>query len=92
MYAAVNSTSTIASGSRVVTTVHYATGEYLVEFDRDVSTCAYAATPDPDSLPIEAEPVPNGIVGVTDADSVAVVITSLGGADVNSAFTLTVTC
>lgn len=44
-FVASDGTLTFTSGGRAVSSTHESTGNYVVTFDRDVSTCAYTVTP-----------------------------------------------
>jgi hypothetical protein len=56
MYAEINTTGPVIRGSRVTGATHLGTGEYEVDFDRDVSACAYNATPFLNPFTIAVEP------------------------------------
>ncbi len=88
MFAEVASTGTsLFQGSRVTATTHLgSTGEYQVEFDRDVSKCSYSGNAYLPNNVVEVEPR-SGV-----ADGVFVFITNNSGMGTDVQFFLTVTC
>lgn len=86
MSALVDVGGTVLRGSRVVSTTYIGTGVNLVDFDRDVSNCAYAATAYDPGRTMEVEP------RFSDNPGVYVVATDSNGVSNDSAFYLTVTC
>ncbi len=88
MWAHVLSDGSLSSGSRVSLVSGTGTGAYVVDFDRDVSNCAYAVTPF-----INSGDVSDAGPAAADPDGVLVQISdpnSQTGADAE--FYLTVTC
>ena len=86
MYAEVSSTGTVVHGSRVISVTHIGTGSYQVDFDRDVSACAYNATAYFYGTTMEVEPRSG------DAHAVFVAASDYNGTGVDTYFYLTVTC
>jgi hypothetical protein len=86
MWAQVNSSGTLIQGSRVTGTSHLSTGEYEVDFDRDVSRCAYNATPYSGVVTTLVEPRSGN------ADGVFVEFINLASNATDAVFYLTVTC
>jgi hypothetical protein len=88
IWAHVSSDGSLIGGSRVSSVTRTAIGDFEVDFDRDVSNCAYGATPIPNDVEeAAAESLPN------DPDGVFVSFTDPSnqtGADAE--FYLTVTC
>jgi hypothetical protein len=85
MWALVLSAGDLLSSSRVTATSWLNPG-YEVDFDRDVSNCAYEATPVSDAIDVLAQPRNNTSNGVF------VSVTSPAGTPTQGAFYLTVTC
>jgi hypothetical protein len=88
IWAHVSSDGSLIGGSRVSSVTRAAIGNFEVDFDRDVSNCAYAVTPIPDDIAeAAAEPVAN------DPDGVLVVFGDASNqTTVDAEFYLTVTC
>jgi hypothetical protein len=86
MWAEISSSGDVAKGSRVVSTTHIGTGSYQVDFDRDVSGCAYNATSYFYGVTMEVEPRSG------DAHAVFVGASDYNGTGVDTYFYLTVTC
>ncbi len=86
-WAEVNASGGYVAGSRVVSVSHLDfTGTYQVDFDRDVSGCAYQATPSHSGNNLRVEPIGS------DARAVFVMSTDRAGALADTQFYLTVTC
>lgn len=64
MWAEVGSTASLVRSSRVTGTVKITTGEYEVDFDRDVSNCSYSATPFLVGVTVGVEPRSGNVNGV----------------------------
>jgi hypothetical protein len=92
LWAVVTSTGSVSRNNGVKSATQLATGDFEVVFNRDVTTCAYAATL---GSPDAADPVA-GEVGVAqragNAAAVRVVTRDSGGTIADRAFHLTVTC
>ena len=86
MWAEVSSTGAFVKGSRVASITHIGTGSYQVDFDRDVSACAYTATSYFYGTTMEVEPRSG------DADGVFVAAADYNGTGGDTYFYLTVTC
>jgi hypothetical protein len=85
-WAQINSSGGVVRGSRVTATTHIGTGSYQVDFDRDVSGCAYNATSYFYGTTMEVEPRSG------DAHGVFVGAADYNGTGVDTYFYLTVTC
>lgn len=86
LYAHVNSDGTIATGSRTTGSSRLSAGQYEIDFDRDVTNCAYAASVDPSTgYTLKVQPR-SGV-----ASGVFVRIND-GTNNVDTLFYLTVTC
>lgn len=85
MYADVNSNGTLANGSRVTSSSAVGTGEYEVDFDRNVSHCAYAASPSAgdDTIVVQPSGTPDEVFVETAYKDTLIS---------NTSFSLTVTC
>ncbi len=84
--AEVTGTGTLVHGSRVTATSGIATGQYEVDFDRDVSNCFYSAAPNISGVLVDVQPrdgTPSGVF---------VELTTTTGTAINTQFDLTVTC
>jgi len=92
LWAVVTATGSVARNNGVTSATQLATGDFQVVFNRDVTTCAYAATL---GSPDATDPVA-GEVGVAqragNAGAVRVVTRDSGGTPADRAFHLTVTC
>jgi len=88
MWAKVNADGSLplARHSRTTGSQLRAIGEYQVDFDRDVSGCAYNVTSNSDGFSYRVGPLP------AVAHSVFVGIVNTAGTPVNASFYLTVTC
>jgi hypothetical protein len=86
MWAEVNSSGGYVQGSRVVSLTHVGTGIYQVDFDRNVTGCAYNATSYFYGTTMEVEPRSG------DANAVFVAAGDYNGTGVDTYFYLTVTC
>ncbi len=82
----VTGTGSLVLGSRVTATSKVGTGEYEIDFDRDVTKCFYAVTPFSQGVEVEAQPRSGN------ADGVFVFVLSAASAATNAEFHLTVTC
>jgi hypothetical protein len=58
------SDGSLSAGSRVSVVSGNPIGEYVVDFDRDVSNCAYGVTPINTAVLFDAEPATNDPDGV----------------------------
>jgi hypothetical protein len=86
MWAEVGSGATFIQGSRTTAVSALGTGLYDVDFDRDISGCAYSANSYSAGVSVEVEP------RVTNVDGVFVTLEGSTGALVSADFYLTVTC
>jgi hypothetical protein len=86
MSARVNLDGTLAHGSRVTGTVHVATGQYEVDFDRNVSQCTYTVNPYYSGYVAVAQP------RALNAKGVWIGVATLAGAGTDTPVYLTVTC
>jgi hypothetical protein len=86
VWAEVSSTGGFVRGSRAVAITHLSTGSYEVDFDRDLSGCAYNATAYFYGTIAEVEPRSGNV------DGVFVAMADYNGTAVDSYFYLTVTC
>ena len=91
LYAQVNGDGTLASSSGGVTSASLGTGQYSVDFGRNVSACAFVAT-----IGSSGTVVNTGMVSVSDraGNSEAVYVRTLNTAGVitDNAFQLVVVC
>lgn len=85
-WAEIDAAGGYVAGSRVTSVSHLGTGSYQVDFDRDVSGCAYAATSFYFGNPMTVEPRSGDVHGVY------VGATDSAGTTVDTQFYLTVTC
>jgi hypothetical protein len=81
-----NSNASILHGSRTTNAIHLGTGEYEVDFDRDVSACTYNATPYITPYVLDVEPRSGNVNGVF------IAIQTPTGTFSDVPFYLTVTC
>lgn len=86
MAAEVSNTGALVRGSRVTGVSRLGTGQYEIDFDRNVSACEYAATPFLNSFTIAAEPRSSNV------DGVFVYIETPAGVLSDQLFYLSVTC
>jgi hypothetical protein len=86
MWAESSGSGTLIQGSRVTGVTKLATGEYQVDFDRNVSACSYAVTPFFVGVTSGAEPRSG------DANGVFVYFLNGSSALADTQFYLTVTC
>jgi hypothetical protein len=87
MWALVNADGSLGTNSRATGSTELTTGQYEIDFDRDVSGCAYAASTD-ETIGTNAIVAPrNGV-----ADGVFVATNASGGTNSANAFYVTVTC
>ncbi|HEY3631804.1 MAG TPA: hypothetical protein VGL21_12925 [Jatrophihabitantaceae bacterium] len=86
MSAELNTAAGLIHGSRVTNTVHITTGQYEVDFDRNVSQCTYHATPYFVGYTAGVEPRSGN------ANGVFVYFQSTAGTYTDVQFYLTVTC
>jgi hypothetical protein len=82
----ISSSGALVRGSRVTSVTHIGTGSYQVDFDRDVSGCAYNATSYFYGTTLEVEPRSG------DTHGVYVGAADYNGTGVDTYFYLTVTC
>jgi hypothetical protein len=88
MFAVVNAAGTLIHGSRVASaTVLTSNNQYEVDFDRNVSACAYSVSAYNSNVGVIAEPRSGNVDGVFVSTSIADT-----GAGLASQFYLTVTC
>ncbi|MCU1354432.1 MAG: hypothetical protein JWM05_3641 [Acidimicrobiales bacterium] len=78
----------LAFSSRAASVNHFATGSYLVAFDRDVSGCAYSVSITINSTPRFAQANP----ATSEGTKVYVTTYDKTGADADAGFDLVVTC
>ena len=76
----------LAENVRVTSSTRRGDGEYTVQFDRDVDTCAYQVTP------FEKTRTANAFATDGAADSVDVTVTATDGTPLDTPFYLGVTC
>ena len=86
MWAEISSGATYVAGSRVASVSSLGTGTYQVDFDRNISGCAYSATAFFTGQIMNVEPRSG------DANAVFIQSVDYNGNSVNSYFYLTVTC
>ncbi len=86
MQAEVSSSGAVARGSRVTSATQLDTGRYQVDFDRDVTGCAFSATSYYYNTTVQVQP------RVNDAHGVYVATTDPNGDYLDAYFYLTVTC
>jgi hypothetical protein len=86
MWAEVNSVGVIVRGSRTASVTQLGTGSYQVEFDRDISNCAYTATSYFYGTIMEVEPRSG------DVDALYVGAADYNGAAVDTYFYVMVSC
>jgi hypothetical protein len=86
MWVEVASNATYVQGSRVTALSTLGTGLYEVDFDRNITGCAYTANSYTGGISVEVEP------RVTNVNGVFLALEDSTGALVNAAFYLTVTC
>jgi hypothetical protein len=86
MDAEVNADATLAHGSRVTGTVHVSTGQFEVDFDRNVSQCSYNANSFLQDYVVAVEP------RITNVKGVWIGIETPAGTATDIPFYLTVTC
>ena len=86
MWAEITSSGGEVRGSRVVSVTHIGTGTYQVDFDRNVSGCAYNATSYFFGTTMEVEPRSG------DANGVFLAAADYNGTGVDTYFYVTVTC
>jgi hypothetical protein len=94
LYARVSASGGIVSQRHVTSAARTSPGVYIVTFDRDVSTCAYAVSAH-NSSPGLRESSATSLVGLFGPSAIARVGVALGdssGTFVDDAFSLTVTC
>jgi hypothetical protein len=64
LWASVNSNGTLAYGSGVTKTVNLTSGDYEVDFNRDISECGYATTPFSSGITTYVQPRDGNVDGV----------------------------
>ncbi len=91
-WAVVDAAGSLVRGERVVSATKLATGIYRVEFNRDVSQCAYSVTPHAGNggLPIRIASASTG--STIPADAVAVGMYSTDGSFFDGGFSLVLSC
>jgi hypothetical protein len=92
LFAEVKADGTLDNSSGGVTTVSHGSGNYDVDFARNIAACTAVATPGPSTGSI----LPSGEVSLTDtpgnAESVSVITWSSDGTSTNKPFRLVVVC
>ncbi|MDP9222027.1 MAG: hypothetical protein M3P23_16030 [Actinomycetota bacterium] len=86
MWAEVSTDASLIRSSRTTGTVKLATGQYEVDFDRDVSNCSYSVTPFVVGTTVGVEPRSGN------ADGVFVYFANTSGTIIDSLFYLSVDC
>jgi hypothetical protein len=94
LYARVNANGSIVAHRHVTGVTNTSPGVYIVTFDRNVSSCAYAATAHNSSPGVREMSATSlvGLFGPSAQPQVGVAVADSTGSLVNDAFSLTVTC